>query len=87
MAKITVTRSEKEDKKSSPEEEALVSQKLEEIRREVWWVSTFLVKIPLILGGLFLIFFIYTYFENQAILEKDRLESQGAESGPANFPK
>lgn len=87
MAKITVTRSEKEDKKSSPEEEALVSQKLEEIRREVWWVSTFLVKIPLILGGLFLIFFIYTYFENQAILEKDRLESQGAESGPANSPK
>ena len=87
MAKITVTRSEKEDKKSSPEEEALVSQKLEEIRREVWWVSTFLVKIPLILGGLFLIFFIYTYFENQAILEKDRLESQGAESGPANPPK
>ena len=87
MAKITVTRSEKEDKKSSPEEEALVSQKLEEIRREVWWVSTFLVKIPLILGGLFLIFFIYTYFENQAILEKDRLESQGAESGTANFPK
>lgn len=87
MAKITVTRSEKEDKKSSPEEEALVSQKLEEIRREVWWVSTFLVKIPLILGGLFLIFFIYTYFENQAILEKDRLESQGAESGPANSSK
>ena len=87
MAKITVTRSEKEDKKSSPEEEALVSQKLEEIRREVWWVSTFLVKIPLILGGLFLIFFIYTYFENQAILEKDRLESQGAESGPAASPK
>lgn len=87
MAKITVTRSEKEDKKSSPEEEALVSQKLEEIRREVWWVSTFLVKIPLILGGLFLIFFIYTYFENQAILEKDRLESQGAESGPANSLK
>ena len=76
MAKITVTRTEKEDKKSSPEEEALVSQKLEEIRREVWWVSTFLVKIPLILGGLFLIFFIYTYFENQSILETDRLESQ-----------
>jgi len=87
MAKITVTRSEKEDKKSSPEEEALVSQKLEEIRREVWWVSTFLVKIPLILGGLFLIFFIYTYFENQAILEKDRLESQESESGPADSPK
>ena len=73
MAKITVTRTEKEDKKNPPEEEALVSQKLEEIRREVWWVSTFLVKIPLILGGLFLIFFIYTYFENQAILEKTNI--------------
>jgi len=86
MAKITVTRTEKEDKKNSPEEEALVSEKLEEIRREVWWVSTFLVKIPLILGGLFLIFFIYTYFENQSILETDRLESQGG-STPADSPQ
>ena len=86
MAKITVTRTEKEDKKNSPEEDALVSEKLEEIRREVWWVSTFLVKIPLILGGLFLIFFIYTYFENQSILETDRLESQGG-STPADSPQ
>ena len=86
MAKITVTRTEKEDKINSPEEEALVSEKLEEIRREVWWVSTFLVKIPLILGGLFLIFFIYTYFENQSILETDRLESQGG-STPADSPQ
>ena len=86
MAKITVTRTEKEDKKNSPEQDALVSEKLEEIRREVWWVSTFLVKIPLILGGLFLIFFIYTYFENQSILETDRLESQGG-SPPADSPQ
>jgi hypothetical protein len=86
MAKITVTRTEKEDKKNSPEQDALVSEKLEEIRREVWWVSTFLVKIPLILGGLFLIFFIYTYFENQSILETDRLESQGG-STPADSPQ
>ncbi len=83
MAKITVTRTEKEDKKNPPEEEALVSQKLEEIRREVWWVSTFLVKIPLILGGLFLIFFIYTYFENQAILEKTNILDADP-TGPAN---
>jgi len=86
MAKITVTRTEKEDKKNSPEQDALVSEKLEEIRREVWWVSTFLVKIPLILGGLFLIFFIYTYFENQSILETDRLESQGG-STPSDSPQ
>ena len=72
MAKITVTRSEKEDKKSSPEEEALVSQKLEEIRREVWWVSTFLVKIPLILGGLFLIFFILLLSFLTALLVSSR---------------
>ena len=83
MAKITVTRTEKEDKKNPPEEEALVSQKLEEIRREVWWVSTFLVKIPLMLGGLFLIFFIYTYFENQAILEKTNILDADP-AGPAN---
>ena len=86
MAKITVTRTEKEDKINSPEEEALVSEKLEEIRREVWWVSTFLVKIPLILGGLFLIFFIYTYFENQSILETARLESPGGRT-PAATPQ
>jgi len=70
MSKINVTRTKKNDEENPSEEEVLVSSKLEEIRREVWWVSTFLVKVPLILGGLYLLWLIVSYFSNQAVLKK-----------------
>jgi hypothetical protein len=42
-----------------------IEVKLDAIRREVWWLSTFLVKIPLVIGAIAAVFWLSSQNSSQ----------------------